>query len=74
MMSAIKKAFDLRGDDIIELSTENDIFKHQKGDYDQKLLGESKPKLLNKIDDEKRATLFLFRMQTQMEEKTLKFK
>ena len=36
MMPAIKKAFNLLGDDIIELSTENDVLKNQIGEYDQK--------------------------------------
>ena len=38
MMPAIKKAFNLLGDDIIELSVENDALKNQIGDYDQKWL------------------------------------
>ena len=42
MMPAIKKAFNLLGDDIIELSTENDVLKNQIGEYDQKWLEESK--------------------------------
>ena len=40
MMPAIKKAFNILSDDIIELSTEN------VGEYDQKWLEESKAKLL----------------------------
>ena len=35
MMPAIKKAFNLFGDDIVELSVENDALKNQIGDYDQ---------------------------------------
>ena len=42
MMSAIKKAFNLMGDDIVELSTENDALKNKIGSYDKKLLEESK--------------------------------
>ena len=42
MMPAIKKAFNLLGDDIIELSTENDVLKNQIGEFDQKWLEESK--------------------------------
>ena len=34
MMSAIKKTFDLMGDDIVELSTANETLKNQIGDYD----------------------------------------
>ena len=52
-MPAIKKAFKLMGDDIVELSTENDALK--KGSYDEKWLKDSKTKLLKQIDDEKRA-------------------
>ena len=51
MMPANKKAFDLRGDDIVELHTENETFKNQIGDSDQKWLEESKAKLLKQIDD-----------------------
>ena len=42
MMPAIKKAFDLLGDDIVELSTENDALKNKIGSYDAKWLEESK--------------------------------
>ena len=63
MMPAIKKAFDLMGDDIVDLSTENETLKNQTGDYDDKWLGESKTKLLKKIDDEKRAKLFMSTME-----------
>ena len=53
MMPAIKKAFNVLGDDIIELSTENDVLKNQIGDYNQKWLDESKAKLLKDINGEK---------------------
>ena len=67
MMPAIKKAFNVLGDDIIELSTENDVLKNQIGEYDEKWLQESKAKLLKDIDDKKRADLLMFRMKKQME-------
>ena len=66
MMPAIKKAFNLLGDDIVELSTENDALKNKIGDYDEKCLEESKNKLLKEIDDEKRANLIMSRMKKQM--------
>ena len=66
MMPAIKKAFNLLGDDIIELGVENDALKNQIGDYDQKWLEESKTKLLKDINDEKRANLIMSRMKKQM--------
>ena len=69
MMPAIKKAFNLIGDDIIELSTENDVLKNQIGEYDQKWLEESKAKLLKDINDEKRANLIMTRMKKQMDKK-----
>ena len=68
MMPAIKKAFNVLGDDIIELSTENDVLKNQIGEYDEKWLQESKAKLLKDIDDKKRADLLMFRMKKQMNE------
>ena len=67
MMPAIKKAFDLVGDDIVELSTENDAFKKKIGDYDQKWLEESEAKLLKLIDDGKWLKLIMYRMKNQME-------
>ena len=66
MMPAIKEAFNLMGDDIVELSTENDALKNQIGDYDQKWLEESKVKILKDLNDEKRANLFMSRMKKQM--------
>ena len=66
MMPAIKKAFNVLGDDIIELLTENDVLKNQIGKYDQKWLEESKAKLLKDINDEKRANLIMSRMKKQM--------
>ena len=67
MMPAIKKAFNLMGDDIVEyLHTENEALKNQIGDHDQKWLEESKTKLLQQINDEKRANLLMPRMKKQM--------
>ena len=68
-MPAIKKAFNVLGDDFIELSVENDALKNQIGDYDEKWLQESKAKLLKDIDDEKRANLIMSRMKKQMTKK-----
>ena len=69
MMPAIKEAFTLMGNDIVDLSTENDALKEKIGDYDEKWLQESKEKLLKNIDDEKRANLILSRMKKQMNKK-----
>ena len=66
MMPAIKKVFNLLGDDIVDLSTENDALKNQIGDYDQKWLKESKAEILKEINDEKRANLIMSRMKKQM--------
>ena len=66
MMPAIKEAFTLMGNDIVELSTENDTVKNQIGNYDEKWLEESKAKLLKDIDDEKRANLIMSTMKKQM--------
>ena len=66
MMPAFEKAFNLMGDDIVELHTENEILKHQILDYDQKWLEESKTKLLQQMNDEKRANLLMSRMKKQM--------
>ena len=42
MMPAIKKTFNLLGDDLVELSTENDALKNIIGSYDEKWLEEFK--------------------------------
>ena len=65
MMPAIRKAFILLGDGIVDLSTENDALKNKIGDYDDKWLEESKAKLLKDINDEKRANLIMSRMKKQ---------
>ena len=65
-MPAIKKTFNLLGDGINELYTENDALKNKIGDYDEKWLQESKDKLLKQIDDEKRANLIMSRKNKQM--------
>ena len=67
MMPAIKKAFNLLADDIVELHTENESLKNKTGDYDEKWLQESKARLLQQIDDEKRANLIMSRTKNQME-------
>ena len=61
MMPSIKKAFNLMGDDIVELSTQNDALKNKIVFYDDKWLEESKNKMLQQIDDEKRANLIMSR-------------
>ena len=66
MMPAIKEAFKLMGDDIVELIVENESSKNQIGEYDEKWLEESKAKLLKQIDNEKRATLILPRKKRKM--------
>ena len=66
LMSAFKKAFNLLGDDKIDLSTENDALKNKIGDYDEEWLQESKDKLLKQTDGEKRATLIMSRVKKQM--------
>ena len=66
-MRAIEKAYILMGDDIVELSTENETLKNQISDYDEKLLKESKAKLLKQIDHEKRANLIMSGMKKQTE-------
>ena len=66
MISAIKKAFDSMGDDIVDLHTEKETLKNQIGNYDEKWLEESKAKLIYQIDDAKRADLIMTRMKKQM--------
>ena len=55
MMPAIKKSFNLLGDDIVELHTENENLKNKIGCYDEKWSEESQAKLLKQNDDEKKS-------------------
>ena len=66
MMPAIKKAFNFLADDIVENSTKNDALKNKIGSCDEKWLEESKARLLQQIDDGKRANLVMTRMKKQM--------
>ena len=66
LMPAIKKAFNLMGDDTEELHTGNETLKNKIGSYVEKWLEESKLKFLKQIDDEKRANLIMSRMKKQM--------
>ena len=68
---AIKEAFNLMGDDIVELSVENESLKNQIGQYDGKWLEESKTKMLKQIDDEKRAKLIGYKTSTSSAQKTI---
>ena len=66
MTPSIKKAFDLMGDEMVELSTDNVALKNKTGSYDEKWLEESKVKPLKQIDNEKRANLIMSRMKKHM--------
>ena len=66
MMPAFRKAFILMGDDIAELHTENKSLKNKIGSYDKKWLEESKTRLLQLFDNEKRASLIRSTMKKQM--------
>ena len=67
MMLAVRKAFDLMSDNIVELSVEKYSLKNKLGSFNEKGLEESKAKRLKQIDDEKRANLIMSRMEKQME-------
>ena len=54
------------GDDIVDLSTDNESLKNLIGSYDEKRLKEFKAKLLKQIGDEKRANLTMCGIQKQM--------
>ena len=69
LMPAIKKAFNLMGDDTVELHTKNESLKNKIGSYVEKNLEESQTRLLQQIDDEKRANLIMSGMKKQMNKK-----
>ena len=58
MMTGIKKTFKVLSNDIVELTTETDALKKNRVYY-EKWLEESKARLLQQIDDEKRANLVM---------------
>ena len=57
------------GNDIVEISTENESSKNKMGSSNEKRLEESKAKLLKQIDDEKRANLIMFRVEKHLKKK-----
>ena len=65
LLPAIRKAFGLMVDVIVELSTENDSLKNKIGSYNEKWLKDSKTKLLKLVNDEKGGNLIMSRMQKQ---------
>ena len=54
MMPAIKKAFKLMEDDIVDIRVESEALKNHISEYDEKWLQESKAKLLKEIDGERK--------------------
>ena len=67
MMSAFKKALNLMGDDIVELSTKTDAIKKEVGSYDPQWLEESKAMRLKRTDDDERSNLFTSRKKNRWE-------
>lgn len=66
MMPAVKKAFRMMTDDIVELSTENGILKDKIGNYDNEWLQKSKQKMLEETKNDKRAQIVMERMRAQL--------
>ena len=66
MMLASKKAFNLLGDDLVEFHTENKSLRNKIGPSDEKWLEQSKARLLQQIDNDKRANLNMSRMKKRM--------
>ena len=54
------------GDDIVDLHTESKILNNKTGFHDEKWLEESKARLLQQIDDGKRASLIMSRLKKDM--------
>ena len=67
LLPAFEKAFNKLGDDVVELSTENDALKSKVGSYDEKWSEESKNKMLKQIVDKNRVNLIMSIMKKQME-------
>ena len=73
MMPVIKKAFNLLADEIVDFSTEKNALQEKIGFYDENWFEESKNKMLQQIDDEKRANLIMSRMKKQMEKQKFSY-
>ena len=71
MMPVFEKTFELMGDDIVEVSTENESLKNKLCSYDKNWLDESKAKLMKQIDDEELTNLNKSTMEKQMEKTIL---
>ena len=54
------------GDDLVEVSTENDSSKNKIGSYDEKWLEKSNAAHLKQFVDDKKANLIMSRMEKQM--------
>ena len=67
MMPAIEKDFDLKGDDIVDLSTEKWNFEKKKF-LRQKMGKKSKAKPLKQINDQKTANLKMAKSEKQLNE------
>ena len=59
MSPSFRKGFKIIGDEIINLSTEKNNTKKQKGESGEKLLGKTRTKQLRSLDNEKRATFLI---------------
>ena len=59
-------AFDLMGDDIVELSIENESLKNEIGSCYESWLEETTGKFLKQINGEKTPKLIMSRMEKQM--------
>ena len=65
-MPVIREAFDLMGNDMVELSQENGSLKNKICSYDKRWLEEPEAKPVKEFDDEKIANIILPRMEKQM--------
>ena len=66
MLPAIKKAIHRVGNDLVELSTNNESLKNKIESNDEKWLEESEIRLWKQFNDDKRANLIMSRMQKQI--------
>ena len=70
-MPDIKNVFNLMGEDIVDISTENETLRSKIGPHDEKWFKNSELKLLKQIDDEKIANLIMSRMKELMNKQYL---
>ena len=69
MMPAIKVAFDLLGENVVDLSNTYETLTNKTSSLDEKWLGDSKTGPLKQFNAEKKASLNMMKVEKQLKKK-----